>query len=274
MNPQLEELASLYVLDHLDPAERAAFEARLAHDAGLAALTRDLESAMALRIRALPQQTPPAALAGRINAAIDRLAPEEEPPERLSIGAVIARWGVAAAIAVTVGTAAYMSLRRPPSPHVIFVGLDSETSTLADLPVAENPQNPDARFIQLASLAEKYWDKPEDLPVKPAAAAQAGRGYALFDPASNQGFIAIRQLPTVETGKRYHLWVLDAASGQIREAGILPLEGASRGLYFFSVAPGTGAKSERLDFFVTAEDVAVADPVQPHGKVVLGDRDF
>jgi hypothetical protein len=136
------------------------------------------------------------------------------------------------------------------------------------------PKDADASFIQLASLAERYWKRPEDLPVKMAPDGPSGRGYALFDPGTNEGFIAIRHLPEAEDGKRYHLWVVDMDSGKVREAGALPLTGSSRGLYFFSVEPASGAPSGRVDFFVTAEDGSGPEPTAPRGKVVLGDGKF
>jgi len=49
MNDTLEDLASRYVLGHLDAAERAAFEARLLADAALAAFVRKIEAALDLR---------------------------------------------------------------------------------------------------------------------------------------------------------------------------------------------------------------------------------
>jgi len=278
MNSQIEELACLYVLDRLDASERAAFEARLQNDPQLAALVGGLESALARRIRALPQREPPSSLLARIEARINRLpACRTASPAPVSAPgwALGARWGIAAVIAASVGTVAFLNLRRTADsvrPFVIIVGLDSRQSTLAELPFHQPPQNADARFIQLASLAEQFWEKPEDLPVKMGPAGQGGRGYALFDPGSNQGFIAIQRLPAIEQGKRYHLWLLDTISGQIRDAGVLPVTEPTRGLYFFSVAPASGAKPGRLDFFVTAEDASAHDSGQPRGKVVLGDR--
>ncbi|MFA5263472.1 MAG: anti-sigma factor [Opitutaceae bacterium] len=279
MNPQLEELACFYVLDQLDVRERAAFEARLLNDPQLAALVRELESALARRIQALPQHPVPSDLLARIEARIDRLPAGETPsPARTAapFWISIARWEIAAVIAIGVGTIAIQSLRHVPAtaerPFMIIVGLDSGTGTLTELPMQEHPRNADARFIQLASLAEQFWENPEALPVKSGSSGQSGRGYALFDPGSNQGFIAIQQLPGIEQGKRCHLWILDIASGQTREAGILPLTDSNRGLYFFSVEPGTGAKPERLDFFVTAEDGASPKLTQPRGKVVLGGK--
>ncbi len=272
MNTQLEELACLYVLDRLDAAERAAFEARLAHEPGLAEIVREVEASLARRIRALPRHEPPVGMLARIEARIDA----RTPARAASAWAAAARWGIAAVIAVGVGILAVQSLRRAPGaagrPYVVVVGLDSLRSTLAELQVAERPQSADARFIQLASLAEKYWEKPGDLPVKMDSSVQGGRGYALFDPGSNQGFIAIRQLPAAALGKEYHLWLLDTASGRVREAGVLPVSTSARGLYFFSVLPTSSAAPGRPDFFVTAEDAGSAESSQPHGKVVLGDR--
>jgi hypothetical protein len=276
MNSQIEELACLYVIDRLDARERTAFEARLPHDPELEALVGELESALARRIRALPRHEPPAGLLSRIEARIGRLPAGGAPARPRAVAPLwvsIARWAIAAVIAVSVGTIA-LNLRRANGaagrPFVIIVGLDSSQSTLAELPLQQPPQNADARFIQLASLARQFWEKPGDLPVKMAAGS--GRAYALFDPASNQGFIAIRQLPAIEQGKRYQLWLLDTGSGRIREAGSLPATDSARGLYFFSVAPAAGVNPESLDFFVTSEDAAAPESSQPKGKVVLGDR--
>jgi hypothetical protein len=165
-------------------------------------------------------------------------------------------------------------MRRAPAvavrPFVIVVGLDARRSAMAELPMRKSAMDTDARFVQLATLAEQYWDKPEDLPGKLPSAGEGGRGYALYDPTSSQGFIAVQQLPVIGHGQRYHLWMLDSATGRIREAGILPLGDSSRGLYFFSVAPASEAKPGRVDFFVTAEDAAAPESTRPTGKVVLG----
>ena len=258
------------MLDELDARERAAFEADCRADPQLAALVRELEAALERRVRALPQHEPPAGLLSRIES---RLSGSERPGSATPHWATVVRWGLAAVIAISVATLAIQSLRRPapaPGPVVVVVGLDSNRSSFAVLPLREHPANADAGFVQLASLAENYWEKPDQLPLKPAADAPSGRGYAVFDPASHQGFIAIQQLPAIEPGKRCCLWLLDTGSGEVREIGALPGSGAARGLYSFAVESGTGANPERLDFFVTAEDNAAA--TRPSGRVVLGDR--
>ena len=86
--------------------------------------------------------------------------------------------------------------------------------------------------------------------------------------------IDVSELPAAGLGKQYHLWLVDTSSGQIREAGVLPVAESARGLYFFSVAPDTAANSGRLGFFVTAEDSSAKATDKPRGKVVLGDRTF
>jgi hypothetical protein len=277
MNTQLEELACLFVLDRLDSAERIAFEVRLLNDSELAALVDSLETALAERIRALPRHEPGEGLLAGIEARIDLLPSAKAPRlgrSRAPLWSTVARWGIAAVIAVGVSTLAVQSLRRPGRPYVIFVGMDSSQSRFTELPMLEYPKDADGQFIRLASLAEHFWEKPEELPVKMGPVDKIGRGYALFDPSSNQGFIAIREIPDVEQGKRYYLWVLDKASGQARDAGVLPLSGSNRGLYFFSVAPSAGAAPGHLNFFVTAEDAADDKTPGPRGKVVLGDEKF
>jgi anti-sigma-K factor RskA len=276
MNIQLEELACLYVLDRLDARERAAFEARLERDPDLAATLREVEASLDRRIRALPRHEPPAGMLAQIEARIDGARPGEARQHSARVAPIwasAARWGVAAAVAVGVGIIAVQSLRRAPAdvlPYLVVVGLDPLRSTLAEVPVEERPRDADASFIQLATLAQRFWEKPDELPFKLHSAGASGRGYALFDPGSNQGFIAIRELPAAGSGKEYHLWLVDTASGQVREAGVLPAASAS-GLFFFSVVPTTSAKPGQPDFFVTAEDAGSPNSALPRGKVVLGD---
>lgn len=274
MNTETEELACLYVLDRLDPRVRASFEARLLHDPELAAFVGELESALERRIRDVPQVDPPGALLGTIDSRIDGLASAAMREHARAPLLSMARWGIAALATVAVGTIAIQQLRRGAAsdrPFVIIVGMDSRQSTLAELPLQRRAQDSDGRFIQLASLAERFWEKPEALPEKLRSSSPSVHGYALFDPASSQGFIAIQKLPSIERDKRYRLWILDTASGKTREAGVLPLAGSSSGLYFFSVAPAFDARPDHLDFFVTVDDASGNDSTRPTGKVVLGE---
>ena len=276
MNEPLEELAELYVLDQLDHGERAAFEARLLREPELAALVRDLESGLARGVRALPPREPPADLLDRIDGQIDALRATATASEAAVVPffrwAAFARWGLAAVIAVSLATLAVQSLRPSVThPVIVFVGLDANRNTFAELPLQNLAKDPDARFIQLASLAENYWGKPGDLPVRPDTASGGNRGYALFDPGSRQGFIAIEQLPVAAANQRYHLWLVDSSTSRISDAGVLPLAGMNRGLYSFALGPVEGPKSDRPNFFITVEENSgETQASQPRGKVVLG----
>jgi len=292
MNESSEETAMLYVLDQLEPHERTLAEDRLARDPEFAALVRNCESALAAGIRSLPARTPPAAVLDRLEEQIDaeeagharvvplpssppafREAGMQDGPNRLPWAAA-ARWGLAAVITVSLATLAVQSLRRPNAqPVFVVVGLDANRNTFAELP-AQGPaaKDADARFIQLASAAENLWRNPSARPL-PVATSAGSHGYAVFDPGSQQGFIAIEQLPALAGNQRYHLWVVDAPTGRIRDAGILPLAGLNRGLYSFALEPGDAPSSDgkRPNFFITIEENgSPPTSAKPRGRVVLG----
>lgn len=282
MNTQLEELACLYVLDQLDAAARAEFETKLLTDAELRSLVRQLESTIDVRVRALPQHEPPMDLLETIerklpHAPAATASPQRSPKVVQGPWLQFARWGIAAVIAVSLATLAVQSVRRPSAPLVVLVQLDSNRSTATQLSLPSSAKDSDARFIQLASLAESYWKKVDGQSNPSAAGPLGSRGYALFDPASQEGFLAVEQLPSIDAQKHFHLWIVDSSRGEIRDAGILPSSGAEAGLYSFSL-PETEMKAsspQRLNFFVTVEDSnssSLSNSTQPRGKVVLGQR--
>ncbi|HVZ63128.1 MAG TPA: anti-sigma factor [Lacunisphaera sp.] len=294
MNESTEELAALYVLDQLAPAERAAFEARLLREPALAALVQQFETGLQHGVGALPRRELPAGTFGRIEQRLDALsagtlARIERRLDALHAGAGqpgaaarrvtwagFARWGIAAVIAVSLATLAVQSLRRSGStPAIVVVGLDQDQNRFADLPLRTAAKDPDARFIQLASLAQNFWEHPSALPLKPEPDAGGGTGYALFDPGSRQGFIAVDHLPVVAATKRYHLWLRDPATNRILNAGVLPLGEMNRGLFSFALGSDDSPLSDRPELFVTVEDRTTEPvPAQPHGKVVLGRERF
>lgn len=282
MNTQLEELACLYVLDQLDATARADFEAKLVADAELRSLVHGLQSTLASRVRALPQHEPPLDLLEAIEHKLPQAAAATRLPQRRPEVVHVpwfqfARWGIAAVIAVSLATLAVQSLRRPSSPWVVLVQLDSNRSTATQLSLPSSAKDDDARFIQLASLAESYWKKVDGESNPAASGALGSRGYALFDPASQEGFLAVEQLPTIDAQKHFHLWIVDSSRGEIRDAGILPTTSPQAGLYSFSLPEAAlkGSSPQRLNFFVTIEDAnssSLPNSTQPQGKVVLGQR--
>ncbi|MDB6094103.1 MAG: hypothetical protein JWM32_1665 [Verrucomicrobia bacterium] len=75
-----EEFASLYIFGLLEGLELAAFEARLARDAGLRDLVRDLTEASAQLAHTAPAAEPPAALKARILAQLGKPIAARSPP--------------------------------------------------------------------------------------------------------------------------------------------------------------------------------------------------
>jgi hypothetical protein len=277
MNASDEELASGYVLDQLAPHERADFEARLLREPELVALVREFESGLEHGVRSLPPREPRAELLARLEARIDREEGQRRREERHRAAPGftlkwVAGWGLAAVIALSLSILAIQSLRRPAIPPLVIVELDANRASFAELPARGQAADPDGRFIQLASLAQDLWDQPARRPAPANTRPDASRGYALFDPTSQQGFIAIEKLPALDPTQRYHLWVADALTGRVRDAGVLPLAGSSRGLYSFALAPAHATKTDGLRLFVTVEDATAGQANLPRGAVVLGDR--
>ena len=275
MNPSIDETATLYLLGELEPVERAAFEAQLERDPALAERLRALEVELEARVRALPQFTPPPGSLARIEARIDAPGVAGRARNRAAPGGswfAWAKWGLAAVAVLGIGTIAVQEIRRGVAPRVIVVGLGTDRSATAEVALrAAGAADADGRFVQLAALAERFWEKPGDLPVTLVADGQP-RAYAVFDPGSNEGFLGVRQLQQAPGDRRYHLWIVDTQTRRARDAGILPVGGDGRGLFSFSLAPGEAGPAGRMAFFVTAEDGTAAAGGQPHGQVVLGDR--
>ena len=291
MNDSSNELASLYMLDQLDAGERAAFEARLLREPELSTVIRALEAGLACGIHALTPREPPTALLDRIEQQLDAL-PGQGPgwkPHPISRSrnqpaaprrrtrTVWAGWGIAAIITLSLATLAVQSIRRPSTqPVFVLIGMDANRNTFTKLPQSgASPQDADARFIQLASLAENFLKYPNAAPIPTTSTPGENRGYALFDPGSQQGFIAIEHLPPLTENQRYHLWIITASTDRVRDAGILPTTGLNRSLCSFVLEPTEGTKPEHPNFFITVEENGNArELAEPRGKVVLGNRSF
>ncbi|MCB1123592.1 MAG: hypothetical protein KJT03_18715, partial [Verrucomicrobiae bacterium] len=272
MNNNTEELASLYVLDELTPKDRREFEKRLESEPKLLALVRELESALEDRIRSLPQKQAPHDMFARIKKRI-----EAEPATQASSPVITMRWstfaglGMAAALLLGVGlTLLFTSkdgsnLASPQHPVVLIVGMESNSSSLEVVP-ASLPADELENFMKLAGMAESYWTHPEQLPGKMNVSPLAntlGSGYAVYDPRSKHGFIAIQNLPEREEGKNYFLWLRDVGSKVLECAGSIPLDENNQGLYFFELDDNSSISSNRVAFFITEEPEAVEQPSKP-----------
>jgi len=279
MNSNVEELASLYVLDELNAEERRAFDVRLDSDTGLLLMVRELEIALEDQIRNLPQQPAPEQLFEQIKRQITPVTPVTAPTRSvITISwASFAGWGMAAALILGVGLTLLVTSREStvvvPNHQavVLVVSMDSDSAFVEAVPAimaVDELEN----FVQLAEMAETYWEHPEQLPgsVQSPLANTLGSGYAVFDPQSKRGFIAIQNLTLHEKGKNYFLWLRDSGSNVLECAGIIPMQGKDQGLYFFELEEQSTISSNHVAFFITEEEASDTLLSQPKGELVLG----
>ena len=278
MKTTTEELASLYVLDKLDPGQKRAFEARLQADADLLHLVRKLELALEDQIRALPQREAPAAAFERIRSRIQPKERDPLPERVVSMRWVsLAGWGMAAILGLGLGLTYFLtSGGRPPASGsaslVLVVGMDAQSNQWKTIPLAATADASES-FAQLAILAEELWKDPRRLPGhanEPNPANTHSSGYTVFNPASKMGFIAIQQLPQPVAGKHYYLWVKDPYSNHLERAGLIPLRDTNQGLYSFALPRNSSITSDRVLFFITEESSADPTATRPQGRPVLG----
>ncbi len=278
MNTTTEELASLYVLDKLDPGQKLAFEARLQADADLLQLVRDLESALEDQIRALPQHEAPTASFEHI---ISRIHPGEPLPLQQKVVSIpwisLVGWGMAAILILGLGLTFFLTSGRLPPPSgsnsvVLVVGMDAQSNQWKTITL-DGAADASESFTQLAVLAEELWKNPDHLPghtKEPNPTNTRSSGYTVFNPASKNGFIAIQQLPRPVAGKQYYLWVKDPFSNRLECAGLIPLRDANHGLYSFVLPRNSNITSDRVVFFITEESSADPTTTRPRGRPVLG----
>ncbi len=278
MNANTEELASLYVLDKLDPDEKRAFEARLETDTELIPLVRELESALEDQIRALPQHNAPAPLFERIKSQIAPSGPAAVNQKVVSIPWLsLMGWGMAAILLLGLGLTFLMTSRTslPASGSnsvVLVVGMDGQSNRLKTITLDTAPNEYES-FAQLANLAEELWKNPADLPGnvnEPSPTNTRRSGYTVFNPAHKNGFIAIQQLPQPMAGKHYYLWVKDPFSNDLECAGLIPLGETTQGLYSFALPQKSTITSDHVVFFITEETTPDPTTSQPRGQLVLG----
>lgn len=265
MDATKHDLALSYVLGELTDETAAQVELSASNDPELRQAIRELEEGIAAGVRALPER--PAPLGYRaIEAQLGRSA--EKPAADRSSHPF--RWavlgGIAALIVAGLSIGGYEWLRSRNESAIFVAELSAGRVDVRPLRMATPANNRDGRFIQLASLAERMWDDPQSEPEH-----GNGGGYAVFDPSTRQGFIAVRKIPALQRQQRYHLWYVDRDRGTLHDAGALPLDRATRGMFFFSV-PGTATtQSAEPSFFLTVEDANATDSGdRPQGKVVLG----
>ena len=199
---ELKHDASAYVLDSLEPDERAAFETHLAGCGECAAEVRSLRSVTGALALGVPQRTPRRELRDRILGSLPNPVHDKPAPRK---GALVLRWlPAAAALALAFGFGIYAL--------VLQSRLTEAQSALAVL-VA-----PDVARIDLAGQ-----------PVAPLARARA-----LW--SRDRGMIfSVTDLPPAPEGRVYQVWVVTSAAPI--SAGLLTPDASGAGSAFFETDP-------------------------------------
>jgi anti-sigma-K factor RskA len=205
MTPAHDELkhdAAAYVLDSLEPDERAAFEAHLAGCSECAVEVQSLLGVTGALARTVPQRTPRPELRQRVLQSLPNVVHDKPSPVP---GRTVLRWlPVAAALALALGLGVYAL--------VLQSRLADAQSALAVL-VA-----PDVARIDLAGQ-----------PVAPLARARA-----LW--SRDRGMIfSVSNLPAAPEGRVYQVWVVTANVPV--SAGLLTPDASGSGSAYFETAP-------------------------------------
>lgn len=281
IDEQHEELASLYVFGLLEGAELSSFEARLAKDAALARLVRELRESSAQLAFTAPDAAPSAALRAKLLGRVDTAAAWRA--ERTKVvpfrTPMWLGWAAAACLAVT---CAWLGQ--------LYLGSRFEAATLRDrqtlaefqLRTARN-QIEAERLIanhqitdvteQLAALDRQLKSESDLANLKIATlTALAGNtpqalAVAVWDPAKQQGVFTVDKLPAAASDQDYELWVIDPKKPHPVSGGVFTVsaDGTSRVKFRTEEAVAAIAK-----FAVSLEKKGGAAPHGgPQGQVIM-----
>jgi len=187
MNEQLEEEASLYVLELLEPKEAVAFEAQIARDEELRRYVDELRETTAKYAHSVPMRFPPLAMEGRILSAIrDQI----QPNARGTSSAVNwLPWALAACLAIACVLLANDRLH-------------------AKKQIARLEKRNAMAEMQIATLASKLSSAPNASAV------------VLWDSEKQEGILKVANVPATDPDQDYQLWIVDPETKQPIDAGV------------------------------------------------------
>ena len=209
MNEELEEPASLYALDLLEPDQVGPFEAHMARNPELRARVDELRETAAQYAHAAPLRQPPPHLQSRILAAIKADAPQAVPRSSGSASSWIP-WALAATFAIA-----------------CVVLLAERMQTRKEL-VRLEQRNAFAQ-MQIATLASQLENAPN------ATAA------VVWDGEKQQGVMKVSDVPANTADRDYQLWIVDPDYPQPVDAGTFHV--ANPGTTNFAFKPKAPIKS-------------------------------
>lgn len=218
-----ENLVSDYVLGELMGAAVAAFETRLAREPELAAAVAAMEETVALTLLSdTPAAMPAADLRARVLAAAagPRTAtvagPGAAPSEADKIIRISAwrwaGWSVAAACAVLAGLLWLQVGQRDETVTTLRQQLTATTSQFEAVSAELSGvfRERDALHARVAMLESRRSLDQLRIASLSSQLEQASYGFAVFDPAADEGVIEVVNLPELDATKQdYQLWVVD-----------------------------------------------------------------
>lgn len=213
----LLDQAALYAIDALPADEAARFRVIARDTPSLVALVSEYESVSALLAETLPPVAPPPDLRARILAAVAAPAPigaASPAAENHSAAAVFVPWGVAAALAVSLGLMwlENQEVAREKSTLrdrvALLGGAQKDLEALRVAAAAKDREAADLRR-QIARL-ERRSALAETL-VAPLTSKLDASYLAVvaWDNAAQEGILEVSRLPAAEPGKGYQLWIID-----------------------------------------------------------------
>jgi anti-sigma-K factor RskA len=260
------DLAIAYLLGSLSPAERSAFEARLATDpegrAELAAFRATLDTLG----HGVPQVEPPARLRARVLEAIGTppgSATSDAAPVAPPAGSPWGAWLlVAASLVAAVGMGAYaLQLRRA----VVALEVDLARA-IGALDDARSRLAGAEQGMQSAQVSLAVLTAPDIVRVDLAGQtiAEAARGRAFWSRATGVVFVATG-VPEAPRGTTYQLWLVPASGAPV-SAGIAVPDATGRLTIVTETRPDVAAPAA----FAVTREPAGGVPAPTGDKYLVG----
>lgn len=229
-----EETASLYVFDLLEPAEKAAFEARCRFDAELRTLVDELRETAASVSHSANSVSPPPALEALI---WEKIEVSEKivalPPSR----SAWIPWTLAACLAVVFGLSLFFLQTTSKALTAQIDNLEEVKKELAaktsDLEAMKRAlaERGNLSDLRIATLGSKLTGAPQ------------ATGVIVWDEETKSGLVKFANLPPAPAGKDYQLWVIDPKNPQPVSAGIVTTVKDSKGETFHAIRPVGDART-------------------------------
>lgn len=260
-----QDLAALHALDLLEEPERSAFIRRLEADRALRRLVDQLREAAAGPALAGPALRPPPGLRERVLASVAAVARGETaaaPAPRAAAAIPFPAWlgwgslAAAAAFALIALTfragqdqlatrarvaeeaarladAESRAARNQLEAERILAAAQTRRWQIADAETARLRAELDSSRTDASRRIAELQSRNRIAELRVAAlAAQAGQpaaalGVAVWDPAAQQGVLAVSRLPALATDRDYQLWVVDPQYPAPVDGGVFTVDPAT-----------------------------------------------